>query len=62
MDTLAGQLLVVDDEEFNRLMISSMLTRLGYRVSVATNGESRPLDIPHGNAGQERAAVNMLAR
>jgi PAS domain S-box-containing protein len=34
----AGELLVIDDEESVREVATSILTRLGYRVSIASNG------------------------
>ncbi len=39
MNERAGRLLVVDDEEINRLMLSAMLTRLGHGVVLASSGE-----------------------
>lgn len=52
MSAPTEHLLVVDDEEFNRILLSAMLTKLGYRVSVATTGEealdrvgSEPFDL-----------------
>ena len=38
MTVLAASLLVVDDNEMNRDMLTRRLTREGYRVDVAENG------------------------